>query len=128
VNVLLDTHAFIWALGEFDQLSPRSRNLLLSSDTTLVVSVVSFFEIALKYRLGKLPGVERIVHEPLAALADIGAVELLVTRQHALFAGSNPSEHKDPFDRLIGAQAVIEGIPIVTIDRAFASLGADTIW
>jgi len=129
LSVLLDTHVVLWAFSSPYKLSPAARTLLENPDTAVLVSAASAWEIATKYRLGKLPGAERIVKGYLAHLTTLGARELSVGSAHALAAGLFAVEHRDPFDRMLAAQAIAEGVPLVTADPAMALFpGLATFW
>jgi len=127
-NLLLDTHVLLYALDEPEALSPVARAALEAKTNALFISAVAAFEIATKLRIGKLPRAAHLLPVYPDATRRIGR-ELGVTTQHALAAGSLAWDHKDPFDRILAAQAMTEGMPLVTADRAFASLpGLATIW
>jgi len=121
--LLLDTHTFLWAIFEPERLSGAVRRLLANPQIRLYLSVASVWEIELKHRKGKLSAEPAVVDAsmrelsvyPLAiALLHIRALATLETR-----GGS--AGHKDPFDRLIAAQSVVENLPLVTADAAFAA-------
>ena len=116
VTVLLDTHALLWALLSPARLSSRARSLLVDPATNLLVSPVSALEIATKHRLGKLAGVAPVILGYASHLATLGARELPVLSSHALLAGQFTVPHRDPFDRLLAAQAIVEGVPLLTSD------------
>lgn len=129
LSVLLDTHVLLWALATPDKLSTAARSLLEHPQTELLVSAVSAWEIATKHRLGKLPAAEPIISSYAAHLITLGARELPVTSAHALAAGSFAVDHRDPFDRMLAAQAIIEGVPLITNDPAMAMFsGLMTRW
>lgn len=129
LSVLLDTHVVLWAVASPDRLSPAARVLLEDAQTAVLVSAVSAWEIAIKYRLGKLPGAEPLVRRYAAHLTTLGARELPVTSAHALSAGLFAVERRDPFDRMLAAQAIAEGLPLVTADPAMAAFsGLLTRW
>ena len=129
LSVLLDTHVILWAFASPDRLSPPVRALLEDLQTGVLVSAASAWEIATKYRLGKLPGAEPIVLGYAAHLTTLGARELPVTSAHALSAGLFAVEHRDPFDRMLAAQAIAEGLPLVTADPIMAAFsGLLTRW
>ncbi|NHK38748.1 PIN domain-containing protein [Thermus thermophilus] len=125
---LLDTHVLIWALTEPERLSPRVRALLEDPDTPLLVSSASAWEMATKHRLGKLSGAEAVLEGLEAHLSRLGAEELPIRLAHALLAGRLPGDHRDPFDRILAAQSLVEGLVLLTTDRAFRSFGVETLW
>ena len=129
MQVLLDTHAFLWWTSEGGrQLSDRARDLLIDSSTDAMVSVATAWEIAIKTAAGRL----EIEGDPERWVPDrihrYGFSALPVALPHALRAGALPAIHRDPFDRLLVAQAQVEGIPIVTSDPAIARYDVDVIW
>jgi PIN domain nuclease of toxin-antitoxin system len=129
VRFLLDTHALLWALAEPRRLSPRAASLIRSPTNEVVVSAASAWEIATKFRLGKLPGAAPIVAGFAAHLSTLRAEELPVRSTHALPAGSFILDHRDPFDRMLAAQAMLEGIPLLTDDPAFSAFPElETLW
>ena len=85
-------------------------------------------EIATKHRIGKLPGIEKILAGFEAAAEADGFNELPLRHGHALLAGTIPDEHRDPFDRLLAAQAIVENLTIISPDTAFDALGAKRLW
>jgi PIN domain nuclease of toxin-antitoxin system len=129
VRLLLDTHALLWALAEPHRLSTRAAALIKAPTTVLIVSAASAWEIATKYRLGRLPHAGPIVAGFAAHLATLRAEELPVRAIHALTAGSFVLEHRDPFDRMLAAQAMVEGITLLTDDPAFLAFPElKTLW
>ncbi|MGH8539269.1 MAG: type II toxin-antitoxin system VapC family toxin [Stenotrophobium sp.] len=128
MRVLLDTHAFVWALVDPDKLAARARKVLEDKDTEVVVSTASAWEIATKYRIGKLPGAARIVGNYSAAIHGLKASELSITSAHALKAGSYTQPHRDPFDRMLVAQAEIEKLTIIGCDPALKQFGTKLLW
>lgn len=118
--MLLDTHTLLWAFAEPDRLSGPAADLIRNPESEVVVSAASAWEIATKYRLGRLPGAGAIVAGFPAHLAMLRAEELPVRSNHALRAGTFEVEHRDPFDRMLAAQALLEGLTLVTTDPAFA--------
>jgi PIN domain nuclease of toxin-antitoxin system len=117
MNLLLDTHLLLWASGLTGKLPAAARRLLEDSGNALFFSPVSFLEIAIKATQGRSDfQVEpRLLHR---GLIDNGYVELPVTSEHTLNVLNLPPLHKDPFDRLLIAQATVEGFLLLTSDRA----------
>lgn len=128
VTLLLDTHVLLWALMEPGRLSRKARQTIQASENTLLVSSASAWEIALKHRLGRLPEAEAVVRGYRKHLATLRAGELPITSDHAILAGALHIAHRDPFDRMLAAQALVEGVPLVTSDPAFKGLGVTTLW
>ena len=129
MRVLLDTHALLWALAEPRLLSKRGFALLRDPANVLLVSAVSAWEIATKYRLGKLSQAGPILAGYASHLEVLRAEELPMNSAHALKAGEFATAHRDPFDRMLAAQAIIEGLPLVTDDPAFDCFAdLQTVW
>jgi PIN domain nuclease of toxin-antitoxin system len=123
----LDTHVLIWALSAAPALRPVAGRLEDSSNE-LFLSAASVMEIYTKYRLGKLPRGDAVVGGLDEYLRRLSVTEVPITRAHARLAGSLPSSHGDPFDRFIAAQAIVEGLTLVSRDAAFPGLGVRSIW
>ena len=129
MRLLVDTHVLLWALAEPRRLSARATELIRTSTNTLLVSAASAWEIATKHRLGKLPHAGPIVAGYAMYLAMLRADELPIRSVHALRAGGFTVEHRDPFDRMLAAQAIVEGVPLLTDDPAFAGFpDLRTLW
>ena len=128
MRYLLDTHALIWWWADSPQLSPTARSLIIDPTTQIAVSTITGLEMGIKVRIGKLEDMRRAVLNYTSWLADEGMESIEITADHAVSAGLLPGEHRDPFDRLIAAQAIAEGIPVLTRDPALASLGCAVIW
>src|SRR5881394_2126457 len=119
MRLLLDTQVWLWMVVAPERLSPAARRLVVSEDTELVLSAVSSWEIAIKHALGKLqlPGKpEALVPEWTART---GVTQLAVLHRHALHVASLPLHHRDPFDRLLIAQAQVEDVAVLTADAQF---------
>ena len=128
MRLLLDTHALLWWVLQDQRLSKPAFAALSDANSTLVVSAVSASEIATKFRSGKL-AVPPTLAEQLAQLVAIrGWQRLALSLEHAQLAGRLPGVHRDPFDRMLAAQALIDDIPIVTNDAAIAAFGAKVMW
>src|SRR5262245_11582538 len=128
MKVLLDTHVLLWWMWGDPRLSDRARNAIEAANSEVYISAASAFEISTKVRIGKLPAAERLSKIFLPALKEQGFSQLPVTIAHALRAGSLPGDHRDPFDRLLVAQATQEGMTLVSGDALLRGLGAKTLW
>lgn len=128
MNVLLDTHAFLWAVMQPGELSPKVRKLLENPATDIAVSAASAWEIATKFRLGKLPSAAPIVADIDDVARRLGARWLAVNQRHAIRAGRYSQAHKDPFDRMLAAQSELENLPLVSKDRALRKFRIELVW
>ena len=119
MKLLLDTHVLLWAAGAPTRLSASARRLLNDSDNDLLFSPASLWEIAIKSSLGRADfrADARLLRR---ALLDNGYEELPILSAHVVEVGSLPDIHKDPFDRLLVAQATVEGITLLTADATLA--------
>jgi len=124
MRLLLDSNAFIWWRNGSRRLPRRVASEIESPDNEVIVSVASLWEITIKRALGKL----QFLEEFEAVLAAEEFELLSINYRHLRALGSLPSHHRDPFDRLVIAQALTEGIPIATGDRAFAPYGVQIVW
>lgn len=125
--LLLDTHAVLWWWNGARNLSERVREAI-AGETDILVSVASAYELALKYRLGKLPDMADPAEHWRPLMESNGFSSLPITEDVALKAGLLPPERRDPFDRLIAAQALAEDLTLVTCDRQIAGFGCRTLW
>jgi PIN domain nuclease of toxin-antitoxin system len=130
LKLLLDTHALVWSASPDDvhRLSRPARDALENRSNEVLVSAASAWEVATKHRLGRLPAGERIVQNWSTILSELRATDLPVMSAHGLMAGGFTVEHGDPFDRMLAAQAMIEGARLVTADPAMQAFGADLLW
>lgn len=119
MKLLLDTHLLLWAAGQPERLSARAKKLLSDPDNELLFSAASLWEIAIKNTLGR-PDFHVDARVLRRGLLDNGYLELPVTGQHAVGIDSLPPLHKDPFDRLLLSQALVEGVTLLTRDDALA--------
>ena len=128
MRLLLDTHALLW----WGNLDPRLGGLALqqmrSAQNDVFVSAVSAMEITTKNRLGKLPEADVLAAHFEAEIEAEGFQGLPVTLAHGRLAGSLTIPHKDPFDRLLIAQALIEGMTLVSNEQAFDAFGVTRLW
>ena len=124
-RLLLDTNVVVWLLlGDREALSPAARKAVEDEDLGLVLSAVTVWEIAIKRSIGKLD-IEQRWFEALTAL---DLEPLPVNARHAAHVEELPWHHRDPFDRLLVAQAVLEGHALVTADDTLRSYGVDIVW
>jgi PIN domain nuclease of toxin-antitoxin system len=128
LSYLLDTHTLVWWLLNENKLSVRARNAIASSTGPIFVSAVSAFEIATKVRLGKFEAAREIDADFVGLVRADGFMLLDVHTRHALAAGRLVLAHRDPFDRLLAAQAMAENLTLVTRDPAFSSFDVPTLW
>jgi PIN domain nuclease of toxin-antitoxin system len=116
VNLLLDTHVLLWAAGSPEKLSAASLDLITDTENTLVFSAASIWEVAIKSRLGRTD-FDADAHLLRRGLLDNGYLELPVSGAHAAAVQDLPSIHRDPFDRMLMAQAATEGLLLLTGDE-----------
>jgi len=128
MRYLIDTHALLWWLYDDPRLSRTGRGLISDPGNSIFVSAASAWEVATKYRLGKLPSATEFVLDMPRWLRQAGIAELPITVAHAQRAGSWPQDHRDPFDRMIAAQSAIERLPTISRDAALAGFGIQLVW
>lgn len=128
MRLLIDTHVLIWWWDEHSKLSARVRDALVSDVAEIYVSAVSGVEIGTKVRLGKLPQMAPLISDFGALIEADGFRHLDIAYEHGVRAGLMPGEPRDPFDRILAAQAQIENLTIVTRDPAIAALGCEVLW
>jgi PIN domain nuclease of toxin-antitoxin system len=129
VRLLLDTHVLWWVLNKTALLPSRVREAVADPRSVLLCSAVAPWEIAMKHRAGKFPEAAPLIDSFAQQLARLGATELPISGKHGLLAGRLEWEHRDPFDRMLAAQSILEGARLVTSDRAFSTLpGLDILW
>ncbi len=128
MRVLLDTHSWLWMVGDSGRLADSSRGLLRDPANELFLSAASAWEMAIKYAAGKL----RLPQPPAALItqwmAEVRMGALPILHAHALRAGELPLHHRDPFDRLLIAQGQIEGLTVLTADRVFGKYDVPIHW
>jgi len=128
VQLLLDTHAFLWWLDGDPALSEAARTAIADEDSAVFVSAVSAWEITTKYRLGKLPRARAVAADVVGCLRSQEFLELAITVRHSEKAGALPGPHRDPFDRMLIAQAMIEDLVLVSNEAVFASYAVRRLW
>jgi PIN domain nuclease of toxin-antitoxin system len=126
MRFLLDTHALIWWLTDHPRLSHAARSAIADPDNVAFASAASGYEIANKQRLGKLSG--KIAQDLPSALRRARLPVLGLSLEHTIAAGLLPGPHRDPWDRLIMAQAMVDDLTIVTIDPVFGDYAVPTWW
>jgi PIN domain nuclease of toxin-antitoxin system len=128
MKLLLDTHTLLyWAFGS-PELSRRASALIADRANTILVSSASAWEIATKHRLGRLPEASVLVQDMTGWFERVGLVELPITVAHAQRAGSWRVAHRDPFDRMLAAQSMLEDVPILGRDEALQGFGVQLVW
>ncbi len=128
MRLLLDTHALLWWWKDDPRLSKRAAAAIEDETNTVLVSAASAWEIATKHRIGKLPGVEQALREFNELIIADGFIHLAVAHNHAIKAGGFDVDHRDPFDRMLAAQAVIESAVLVTDDSAMKLFRVKLVW
>lgn len=128
MRILLDTHALLWAALAPEYLSRTAIRTIKDEVHTILVSAASAWEIATKVRLGKLPGAEKFEKEFLERVELAGYLLLPINVPAALRAGRLAGEHRDPFDRMIAAQAIAEDIPVISKDPKLDAFNIRRIW
>ncbi|MFW6114163.1 MAG: type II toxin-antitoxin system VapC family toxin [bacterium] len=128
MKLLLDTHAFLWMSLDDPRLSDTARDVIAELENELLLSPSSFWEIGIKISIGKYE-----MQEPLDVFVDRevernGLVILPITPQHATQVARLPFHHRDPFDRLLIAQAIVENVPIISADRQLDAYGIERVW
>jgi len=128
MRYLLDTHAFLWWLFDDPKLSSNSRYIIQDPNHTISVSSACVWEIATKYRLGKLSEAREVATDISGWIQKTGFVSMPITTEHAQLAGSWKVNHRDPFDRMLAAQSKLENTALVTTDKAFELFNIEIIW
>jgi PIN domain nuclease of toxin-antitoxin system len=128
MRILIDTHVFIWWTSDSQKLSPRVYNLLTNPNTEALLSIVSIWEMQIKLSLGKLQlkvSLPELVEDEIRR----NRIELLqLDISHIYALSSLPQHHRDPFDRLLIAQSMSEGLEIVSVDENFDAYGVQRFW
>jgi PIN domain nuclease of toxin-antitoxin system len=128
VRLLLDTHALLWWLLGDTALSLVARNAIVNPDNDVFVSAASAWEIATKFRIGKMPKAAVIAADIAGIVTQHGFIELPLAIHQGQLAGSLPGIHKDPFDRMLVAQAILADMTIVSNDEVLSAYGVARLW
>ncbi|MGA8871434.1 MAG: type II toxin-antitoxin system VapC family toxin [Candidatus Acidiferrales bacterium] len=128
MRALLDTHALLWWLSDDPSLTRTARRIIADTGNTLIVSASSAWEISTKVRLGKLQTASDLVSDFSGRIEREGFQLLAIFPEHGIRAGLLPGSHKDPFDRMLVAQAQAENIPIVSNEAVFERYGVRRLW
>ncbi len=128
MRLLLDTHVFLWWLAGSDRLSPIARRAIGNAANEKLISAASAWEIATKHRLGKLPSASALANDIAAGISGEGFEELPITVDDAVRAGNLPEFHRDPFDRMLIAQALARNLVLVSIESLFDGYGIRRLW
>jgi PIN domain nuclease of toxin-antitoxin system len=128
VRLLLDTHAFLWWLAGDAALSVVARDAIADENNAVFISAASAWEIGTKHRIGKLPDAAALVSGIDTVIAEQGFAELPIEVRHGQIAGALPGPHRDPFDRMLIAQAMLEGLALVSNEQIFDAYAAVRLW
>lgn len=128
MQALLDTHAFLWWVTDSRRLSETAHRAISDEANEVLVSAASVWEITTKHRLGKLPGADLIAIDVTGATANQGFGELAFTVEAAARAGALPGTHRDPFDRMLIAQALARNLVLISIEPLFDRYGVHRLW
>jgi PIN domain nuclease of toxin-antitoxin system len=128
MQALLDTHALLWWLSDEPALTKIARAIIADTNNLILVSAASAWEIAIKVRLGKLPTAADLAEDFAGHLEREGFQMLAISWDHAIRAGLLPGPHRDPFDRMLIAQAQAENIPILSNEAPFDTYGVRRVW
>jgi PIN domain nuclease of toxin-antitoxin system len=128
MNLLLDTHAFLWFMEGNERISQRARAEIEAADGVSALSVASAWEMAIKSSLGKLDLAKPLGELLPPLLADAGIELLPIEIADLARVATLPFHHRDPFDRLLAAQALERGFTIVSVDEAFDAYGVARLW
>lgn len=128
MNLLLDTHAFLWWISDDRRLSPRAREAIADGGNVLFFSAASGWEIAIKARLGKIQVPDDLGRFLTGQLSRNAIQVLPIHLSHALHVHSLPDHHRDPFDRLLVSQALLEDLPILSADPQLTRYAVEVVW
>ncbi|MDJ0734427.1 MAG: type II toxin-antitoxin system VapC family toxin [Nostocaceae cyanobacterium] len=128
MNLLLDTHVFIWSRGNPERLSDNVRELLIDTNNSWILSLASIWEMQIKIQLGKL-NLNLSLPSLIKNQQRVNALQLLVIELNHIWGLTNlPNHHRDPFDRILIAQAIVEELLILSIDSVFDAYPIQRLW
>ena len=128
MKLLIDTHTLVWSMNQTTELTRKAREAIESYDNEVLVSVVTVWEAATKHRLGKFPEAGAFVGDPRGVLNRMGFRSLSLKLEHAHLSGTLAHPHRDPFDRMLAAQAILDGLTLVSNDKVFDTMLVPRIW
>src|SRR5262245_3757366 len=128
MRAIIDTHVLLWWAVNDTRLSRQVHAFISDRSNAIMVSAATAWEIATKQRIGKLPVVQPLVEDMESYLEAEGFTAMDITLRHARLAGALPGEHRDPFDRMLAAQAQLEALPILSADEVFETFGVRRLW
>jgi PIN domain nuclease of toxin-antitoxin system len=128
LRALLDTHTLLWWILEDSSLTQTAKEAIAETSGTILVSAASAWELATKFRLGKLPQAGDLVSNFAGEVEQEGFLMLPVSAEHGARAGLLPGPHKDPFDRMLIAQAQAEDVAIISNETVFDHYGVRRLW
>jgi PIN domain nuclease of toxin-antitoxin system len=128
MRLLLDTHTIVWVMNDDRRLSKPARAAVASPSNPAFASAASIWEAATKFRLGKFPEAALLVDNPQKTLASLEIEVISLSLEHARLAGTLVHSHKDPFDRMLAAQALLENLTLVSLDAVFDGFSVTRLW
>ena len=128
MRLLLDTHTIVWVMNDNPRLSRVARSAIAMPSNPAFASAASIWEAVTKFRLGKFSDAALLVDNPRGILDSLKIDVISISPEHARLAGSFGHPHKDPFDRMLAAQAILEGLALVSTDTVFDELAVNRLW
>jgi PIN domain nuclease of toxin-antitoxin system len=128
MKLLLDTHTIVWVMNGSRSLSLAAQAAIAAPSNPAFASAASIWEAATKFRLGRFPEAALLVDNPRRILASLEIEAIPLSVEHARLAGSLVHLHKDPFDRMLAAQALLEGLTLVSVDSVFDGFNVPRLW
>ncbi|UKO97063.1 type II toxin-antitoxin system VapC family toxin [Nostoc sp. UHCC 0870] len=128
MKLLLDTHVFIWSVGNTKKLSENVRSLLIDTNNTWFISIASVWELQIKYQIGKL-NLPSSIPNLIETQLQVNKLKILpIELDHIYALEGLQNHHRDPFDRILIAQSIVEEIPLLSVDTVFDSYPVQRIW